>query len=64
MKKVLFESIIEITNQRDSDSLPRALLFSLAKIFPLKEACIYKNIATSAVVTLKQILKLWMKRHS
>jgi len=58
MNKALIESIIEITNQRDSDSLPRTLLTALADILPLKEAVMYKVVGTPPAVTLKQFLKL------
>jgi len=59
MNKILFEAIIEITNQRDSDSLPCTLLLALADVLPLQEAMMYKVVGVPpAAVTLKQILKL------
>ena len=58
MNKALFESIIEITSQRDSDSLPCTLLLALADILPLKEAVMYKIVGVPPAVMVKQFLKL------
>jgi len=61
MNKTLIESIIELTNQRDSDLLPRSLLAALADVLPLKEAVMYKVVGIPPALTLKQFLKLARK---
>jgi len=58
MNKVVIESIIEITSQRDSDSLPGVILLSLSRILRIKEAMLYNNVAAAPEVLLKQTLKL------
>jgi len=63
MNKVVFESIIEITSQRDSDSLPGVVLLSLARILCIKEAMVYSNIAAAPEISLKQTLKLINKKN-
>jgi len=58
MNDVLFEIVHKMTQQRDSDSLQRALLIGLMDVLPLHEAALYRPVGEGSVMHMEQLLEV------
>lgn len=58
MDSLILKSVIEITRQREMDSLELSLVTTLSEIVPLHAIALYKSHMENRTVTMEQIIRL------
>ncbi|NOY84779.1 MAG: GGDEF domain-containing protein [Nitrospirae bacterium] len=63
MSNVILKSIIEMTGQRDADSLECSLVATLAEMVPIHEACLYRRLPQSDAKMVEETICLSVSKN-
>lgn len=64
MKNKILQSVIEITKQRDLDSLEYSLVTTLAELVPVVEVSIFKIIKDNKIDTVEKVIHLIVSKET